>query len=174
MTIRKTIGMPPLGIIFGVSATLGATWVKPAIRLVFNPTDSAPRGWYFVTPAERYRVGDYVLAQIPSEAALLAAARGYLPLTVPLLKQVGAVGGVRVCVCNGIVYVDDVAVARTLADDSNGRALADWRECRALALDELFLLNPGSKASFDSRYFGPVKTAEVRGRATPLWTWSER
>jgi conjugative transfer signal peptidase TraF len=173
MTVRMTDWAPIVGIIFGVVALLGATWVKPAIQLVFNPTDSAPRGWYLVTPAARFREGDYVVAQIPNEAALLAAARGYLPLTVPLLKQVGAVGGVRVCACNGVVYVDGVAVTRVLDVDSNGRTLTGWQECRALAGDELFLLNPSNKASFDSRYFGPVQTTDVRGRATPLWTWSQ-
>ena len=109
MTVRG----PLVGIIFGVIAMLGAVWFKPAIQLVFNPTDSAPRGWYFVTPAARFSVGDYVVAQIPKEIALLAAMRGYLPMTVPLLKQVRAVAGVHVCVCNGVVYVDGVAVART-------------------------------------------------------------
>jgi conjugative transfer signal peptidase TraF len=165
---------PLVGILFGVIAMLGAVWFKPAVQLVFNPTDSAPRGWYLITRAANFRVGEYVVAQIPNQAALLAAARGYLPLTLPLLKQIGAVAGVRVCTCNGIVYVDGVAVARTLDVDGNGRTLGSWQQCRALAGDELFLLNPSNKASFDSRYFGPVKTTEVRGRATPLWTWSQR
>ena len=168
MTVRG----PLFGILLGVVAILGATWFKPAVQLVYNPTDSAPRGWYLITPAVHFLVGDYVLAQIPNEAALLAAVRGYLPLTVPLLKQVGAVVGVRVCGCNGVVYVDGLAITRTLDVDSNGRPLTGWQECGALSDGELFLLNPGNEASFDSRYFGPVKTTEVRGRATPLWTWS--
>jgi conjugative transfer signal peptidase TraF len=165
---------PLVGIIVGVIAMLGAAWFKPAIQLVFNPTDSAPRGWYLMTPAARIRVGDYVVSQIPNQAALLAAERGYLPLGVPLLKQIGATAGVRVCACNGVVYVDGAALARSLDVDSNGRTLAGWQQCRALARDELFLLNPRNKASFDSRYFGPVKTTDVRGRATPLWTWGQR
>jgi conjugative transfer signal peptidase TraF len=169
MTVRG----PLAGIIFGAIAMLGAAWVKPAIQLVFNPTDSAPRGWYVVTPTARFRVGDYVVTQIPRAAASLAAARGYLPLTVPLLKQVRAAVGMRVCVCSAVVYVDGVAITQTLEVDSNGRTLASWQQCRALDSDELFLLNPSNKASFDSRYFGPVKTTEVRGRATPLWTWSQ-
>jgi conjugative transfer signal peptidase TraF len=173
MTIRMTVWGPLVGIIFGMVAMVGATWFKPAIHLVFNPTDSAPRGWYLITPAARFRVGDYVVTQIPNEAALLAAARGYLPLTVPLLKQVGAVAGVRVCACNGVVYIDGAAVGRVLDVDTNGRTLTSWQECRALTGDELFLLNTSNIASFDSRYFGPVQTTYVRGRATPLWTWTQ-
>jgi type IV secretory pathway protease TraF len=37
-------------ILFGVIAMLGAASFKPVIQLVFNPTDSAPRGWHLVTP----------------------------------------------------------------------------------------------------------------------------
>src|ERR1019366_9357618 len=87
--VGMTVRGPLVGVIFGVIAMLGAAWFKPAIQLVFNPTDSAPRGWYFITPAARFRVGDYVVAQIPRAAASLAAARGYLPMAVPLLKQLG-------------------------------------------------------------------------------------
>ena len=104
-----------------------------------------------------------MVAQIPNEAALLAAVRGYLPLTVPLLKQVGATAGMCVCVCGAVVYVDGAGVGRVLDVDSNGRRLTGWQQCRALTSDELFLLNSNNKASFDSRYFGPVKTTDVRG-----------
>jgi type IV secretory pathway protease TraF len=33
------------------------------------------------------------------------------------------------------------------------------------------LIAPGSAASFDSRYFGPVTRAQVIGRALPVWNW---
>ena len=43
--------------------------------------------------------------------------------------------------------------------------------CRALRPGEVFLLAPGSAASFDGRYFGPVPDSAVFGEAVPLWTW---
>jgi conjugative transfer signal peptidase TraF len=174
VTIPNSAWGPLLGIVFGVVAMLEATWFKPATQVVFNPTDSAPRGWYLVTPATHFRVGDYVVTRIPENAALLAATRGYLPMSVSLLKRVRAVGGTRVCGCDGAVYVADEPVVRALDVDRLGRPLTGWQECRVLASDELFLLHPGNIASFDSRYFGPVKTTDVRGRATPLWTWTQR
>ncbi len=167
-----TIGGPLVGLAIGVLGIVGATWFTPPIQLVFNPTDSAPRGWYVVIPTATFRIGDYVVARLPTDAAFLAAKRAYLPLKVPLLKQVGAVGGTRVCGCESVVYVQGIPLGRTLSADSDGRPLASWLECRELASDELFLLNPDIPASFDSRYFGPVKVAEVRGRALPLWTWT--
>ena len=127
-----------------------------------------------MTSANTFHVGDYVVARIPFTAAVLAAARGYLPLNVPLLKQVLAVGGTSVCSNAGIINVAGKPLARPLDADSKGRSLTAWMDCRELAADELFLLNSGVPTSFDSRYFGPVKAADVRGRVTPLWTWSTR
>ena len=46
MTIRG----PIVGMLLGVTALVAAAYLKPAARLVYNPTDSAPRGWYVVVP----------------------------------------------------------------------------------------------------------------------------
>ena len=171
MTIRMSVRGTLVGIIFGAITMLGGAWFKPSVQVVFNPTDSAPRGWYVVVPAIRLHRGDYVVARLPSDTAMLAAMRGYLPRSVPILKQIAAVTGQRVCVRDSIVYIDGVAVARTLDSDAKQRPLTAWAHCRHLVSDELFLLNPHNEASFDSRYFGPVDASFVRGRAIPLATW---
>ena len=46
----------------GVLAITVPSLVKPDIRLVYNPTESAPPGWYVVHPATQLEVGDYVIA----------------------------------------------------------------------------------------------------------------
>ena len=61
--------------IVGVAALVAATLVKPAVRIVYNPSDSAPRGWYIVLPADHSRVVDCVLPQLTSAVAMLAARR---------------------------------------------------------------------------------------------------
>ena len=161
---------PLVGMIVGVAALVAATYVKPAVRIVYNPSDSAPRGWYLVLPADHFRVGDYVVAQLPSDVALLAARRDYLPRSVPILKQIAAVAGQFVCVRDAVVYIDGGMLARTLSVDGMNRPLTPWPYCRRLVVNEVFLLNPGNLASFDSRYFGPLDASFVRGRAIPLWT----
>ena len=79
----------------GLAALAWASFTKPWPRLVYNPSNSVPVGWYRVEPLLRQpnqlRVGSIVLAHLPAEAAALAAQRGYLPPHVPLLKRVGAV-----------------------------------------------------------------------------------
>jgi conjugative transfer signal peptidase TraF len=156
--------------VLGVGALCAAAWAKPSARLVYNRSNSAPPGWYLVVSATDLRTGDYVLARLPSDTAALAAVRDYLPRSVPILKQIAAVAGQRVCVRNGVVYIDGAPLARTLEADDKNRPLTTWTHCRPLLKDELFLLNPANPASFDSRYFGPIDASFVRGRAIPLWT----
>ena len=141
------------------------------IRLVYNATASAPLGWYVVVPVQEAGVGDVVLARLPSSVARVADERHYLPESVPILKRVGAVAGQRVCVQNYILRIDRELPVRLLERDGLGRPLTPWRGCRALTFDELFLLSHDSPASFDSRYFGPIPSRLVIGRAVALWTW---
>ena len=142
-----------------------------AYRLIYNPTTSAPAGWYRISFTSDLNVADYVLVRLPREAARLANERQYLPLAVPLLKRIGAVREQRVCVSGNSVIIDGSPVAVALPNDSRGRNLVAWAHCRALESDELFLLSDSNPASFDSRYFGPIRLPNVIGKAIPVWTW---
>ena len=164
MSARITL----VGMLLGVVALVSATWMRPALRLAYNASDSAPRGWYRVVRPQHLRVGDYVVARLPEVVATLAASRGYVPRSVPVLKRIAAVEGQTVCVRNGVVSVDGAPIASTLSVDGNGRPLTAWRHCRRLINGEIFLLNLPAPASFDSRYFGPIDASFVRGRALPM------
>jgi conjugative transfer signal peptidase TraF len=160
-------------LIGGASAVLALSGPpNPAnIRLIYNPTTSAPKGWYVVDSPHELRVNDYVLAHLPRDAAVLANDRHYLPTSVPILKRIGAVGHQVVCSRDGNILIDDRVVARALPYDGAGKKLDVWKACRALAVDEIFLLSEANPASFDGRYFGPILRANVIGKARPLWTW---
>ena len=155
-----------IGMTMGVLFIAASTFSRTSPRLIYNPSDSAPRGFYLVAPPVQVHVGDYVIAQLPAAAAEVAAQRGYLPRSVPVLKQIAAAGGQFVCVRNGTVFIDAIAVADVLDRDGRHRSMHAWDQCRRLAEREVFLLNLASPASFDSRYFGPVDISFLRGRAT--------
>lgn len=148
----------------------GAALPWPTL-LVYNPSASAPRGWYLRRPVRALRSGMTVLARLPLAVAALADRRGYLPSRVPVLKRVAALAPQRVCVRDGIVRIDGHAVATVRTRDGAGRPLVAWPGCRALRPDEVFLLSGDSAASFDGRYFGPVSRGSVFGETVPLWTW---
>ena len=166
----------------GLAALAWASFVSPLPRVIYNPTDSVPVGWYRVDPFDwlvdplhnPVQVDSIVLAHLPTQAALLAAQRDYLPLGIPLLKRVGAIAPQQVCVVGRSVRIDSVPVAVVLPADHLGRPLPAWQQCRRLRPGELFLLSTTNPASFDSRYFGPVAASAVIGVAHPLWLETRR
>ena len=160
----------------GLASLAWASYVSPLPRMVYNPSDSVAVGWYRVDPLARHagalspavHVGNVVLVSLPADAAALAARRGYLPTGIPLLKPVAALAPQQVCMTDGIVRIDGVPVAAVLHVDGMGRPLRAWPSCRRLHLGELFLLSVTNRASFDSRYFGPVNASAVLGVAHPV------
>ena len=142
-----------------------------AARFIYNPSASAPRGWYRVSPAQGLKVDDYVLVNLPFSAKRLAAERHYLPETVPLLKRIGALSDQFVCVRGHSLWINGELTATALSHDGQGRELIGWHDCRVLAPDEILLVSRDSSDSFDSRYFGPIRSVQVIGKASPLWVW---
>ena len=106
----------------------------------------------------------------PHAAADLAANRGYLPRSVPMVKRVAASSGDHVCRAGQSVSINGRTVATALWQDSLGRALPVWTGCIDLKHDQIFLIT-SPPTSFDSRYFGPVPVANVIERIAPLWTF---
>ncbi|MDY4313343.1 S26 family signal peptidase [Pectobacterium actinidiae] len=161
----------------GLAALAWAAFVQPLPRLIYNPSDSVPVGWYRVDPQRHgadslprpLSVGSVVLTTLPPDVTALAAQRGYLPAHIPLLKRVGAVAPQHVCILDGQVRIDGVPVAVALPADRLGRPLPTLQLCRRLEPGELFLLSVTNPASFDSRYFGPVSASATIGVAHPVW-----
>ena len=155
----------------GIAALAWPSVQTPTARIVYNPSDSVPPGWYRIGLPDSLHVGSIVLARLPADAAALAAQRGYLPEHIPLLKHIGAMSPQQVCIEKHIVRIDGMPVAGVHATDGRGRPLSAWQQCRQLHDGELFLLSATNPASFDSRYFGPVAVSAVIGNAQPLWAW---
>ena len=156
----------------GVAALAWASFVQPAVHVVYNPFDSVPVGWYRIMPASAsplaVHMGSIVLVRLSANAAALAAQRGYLPARIALLKRVGTVAPQPVCIENRELRINGVPVAALLPADRVGRPLQPWPHCQALADGELFLLSETNPASFDSRYFGPIQASAVIGIAQPI------
>jgi len=153
------------------SLTLGTSAVIDVPKiLIWNASASAPIGLYLVQPADDLDVTDLVAAAAPPLIAELMAARGYLPMGVPMLKRVMALPGQTVC-RNGLdIIAFGMIVGHARERDTAGRRMPVWQGCRRIAADEIFLMNFDVEDSVDGRYFGPFPRGFVIGRALPLLT----
>lgn len=150
-----------------LAATLDLA-IRPAPRMVWNASASAPIGLWRVDPHARFHSGDMVLARTPDSVRPLAAARHYIPANVPLLKRIAAESGDDVCALGYDIFVNGQWVATRLSADRQGRPLPWWSGCELLRGGRVLLLNE-TPDSFDGRYFGPVDEDTLIGKATPLW-----
>ena len=139
-------------------------------RLIWNASASAPIGLYEVRSRATFTRGELVLIRPPQWVRSFAAARGYLPNTVPMLKRITAETGDIICRERDVITINHRVVAHALSADRAGRILPIWSGCHKLGEGEIFLLMDGVRASFDSRYFGPVPTTAIIGKAVPIWT----
>jgi conjugative transfer signal peptidase TraF len=108
-----------------------------------------------------------VVARLPDGPRRLAARRGYLPSSVPVIKRIAALYGDRVCARGDRLWVNGRLIAARQGADAAGRPLEGWQGCRMLG-DEVLLLGDSAR-SFDSRYFGPIDRTRVIARARLLW-----
>lgn len=158
--------------VLGVSVfflTLGALIAEqtPALALV-NESPSVPRGLYLRQPGAAPEKGAMVALPQPPIARRYLGALG-MPDEILLIKRVAAVGGDPVCRRGQLVSTPG-RVVPVLDHDRSGVALPGWIGCRRLGPDELFLLGD-TPGSFDSRYFGPVRTRDLEGVFRETLTW---
>jgi type IV secretory pathway protease TraF len=109
-----------------------------------------------------------VLARLPNEVHEFAVRADYLRSGIPLVKFVAAAGGDVVCRYQLVVLINGRRTAMALARDASGLTLPDWKGCRPIRQDEVFLLRT-HRLSFDSRYFAPIERRFIIGRAFRIW-----
>lgn len=163
---------------FGAGLTLlAATGAIAGIRI--NTTPSVPMGLWQVKPGPPAR-GDIVLICPPDTAVMRGAhAAGYLSGgycpggLAPLLKPVAALPGDEVQPSPLGVVVNGRLLPRTapMQADGSGRLLPVVPQIAVtVPAGEVWLLSSYNKASFDSRYFGPLRAERIIGVARPILT----
>ncbi|MBL4801576.1 MAG: S26 family signal peptidase, partial [Emcibacter sp.] len=117
-------------------------------RIIYNPSQSAPVGFYIIEQKSIPGVGDYILIGLPNAVKEMAIERRYVGPNIPLLKKIFATSGDHICSKDGQVYVNDQPVIKIKTHDPSGRILPIWNGCGVLKQGEYFLLNLHSDYSF--------------------------
>jgi conjugative transfer signal peptidase TraF len=141
-------------------------------HLLWNWTPSLPLGLYWVSPRDsgRVKVGALVAFPVPAHVRALVLERRYLPPGALLVKPVVATAADRVCTEGGELTVNGAPLGAVATEDTQGRPLPSDPRCGPLSEGEVFVASHFA-TSFDSRTFGPVPLADIRGTVTPLWTY---
>jgi len=140
----------------------------PKPVLLYNPSESAPVGWYRLRPNEVLKNDIMVAAYAPETARRLAHERDYLPYDYPLIKTIWAMPRAYICIQNMRVRVPNRPDIYQLAQDGLGRDMPLLSGCFTLKVDEYFLISKDVQTGFDSRYFGPVRKENILGRVQYL------
>ena len=154
--------VPVLGL-----ALLRSTFSVPV--LVYNPSSSEPIGFYRLTK-EAITPGRLAAFRVPELGRAYAAAHIPYVIRNSILKQIAAGPGNTVCVQKTRILVDGQPRGDIALHDRDGVALPHWAGCRRLGVGEYFALSNRIPNSFDSRYFGPLRSSDVLGVYSPLWT----
>lgn len=109
------------------------------------------------------RVGDFVVAAMPDTGLPIGGRPG-----ASIVKKVMGVPGDHIRIEGTELYINGLPVDRLwLAKSIPGKKIGDFDTSITLGPDQYFLMGT-TKESFDSRYWGPVSGASIRGSARPL------
>jgi conjugative transfer signal peptidase TraF len=137
-----------------------------------------PVGVWRVTAFNHLERGQVVTLCLPEAAARLGRDRGYLDAgdcpgqAETLIKTIAAIPGDRVVVSGDGIIINGETVpdSSPLHRDDYGRPLtAADAGIHVVGADEVWVIGGNDSRSYDSRYFGPVLIAGIRGLATPFF-----
>jgi conjugative transfer signal peptidase TraF len=179
--IKRNCGVKRLRwLALGCLAGVAGTWALCASGLRINGTHSEPVGIYWAVGKELDK-GDIVFALPPAEPVFaLAKERGYLgPGPSPagtsgLIKQVAALAGDLVTIKDDGVWVNGHLLENSAprpADEAGRPLWPYYLNDYTLGADEVLLMSDYSPASFDGRYFGPLKRTSIQSVIVPIITW---
>jgi conjugative transfer signal peptidase TraF len=170
--LRRAAGLGAL-----LALVAGFLFAPARFHWMVDPSNSLPPGLYEIGPIDRPVVtGDLVVACPLGPALDLAVKRGYIGRgdcpggAAPLLKLVAGRGGDLVDDEPGYLAIGGTCLkpGATFAHDSRGLPLPHAAfGARRLDRDQLWLWAPHPR-SLDSRYYGPVTVAQLRGFARPV------
>ena len=145
---------------------IGLAVLRPQERILYNPSDSIPKGFY-VRDRSEPAVGSIVAIRAADAAPAYAATRDFTGARHRFLKRIAAMDGDTVCAEGSTIRINDMPVAERAETDPAGDPLPSWSGCVTLAGGEVFLLGDHPD-SFDGRYWGISQRDDLTGPWRPV------
>lgn len=136
-----------------------------------------PKGIYLQKQKMTIEGGDIVAVCLPIELRRFALNRGYISKgiycqgTMPLIKKIMVVPGDKVLVRDDTIAVNHKSfVLKKFKTDSLGRQLLPYPNGNYIA-NGFWLLGTDNERSWDSRYFGEIKSSNILCVLRPIFVW---
>jgi type IV secretory pathway protease TraF len=144
------------------------TWIATSPPpITFNTTNSIRIGVYVRDRSGRLDGGAAVRFKSPPALDTYLGRTPKTP-TLWLLKSAAGLAGSRFCTGPGGAELDGRQLP-VIEKDNAGSPLPIITGCWILPIDQLVVLGENDR-SLDSRYYGPIRTADIEGIYRPLWT----
>ncbi len=165
------------GLIAGALLALACTTCIAALAGVrVNTSYSLPLGFYIRTTDAAARLIEFCpappFARESSERGYRTRGTACADGGVPLLKPVVALPGDLVALAADGMRVNGRLLPKTapLLRDGAGRILRPWPfGSYVVEQGTVWVASTYDRGSYDSRYMGPIRIAQIRARLRPLW-----
>lgn len=153
-----------------------------AIGFRINLTNSIPVGLYRITDEGNLKNAYVIFCPDDRQAFRIGLNRGYIDHGLYcggygyLIKKVAAMPGDILSITDAGVFVNQALLpfSKPKLKDGLNRALPQWHAANyKLKKEELLTMTNQSEWSFDGRYYGPVRTGQIKGMLTPIWVKKE-
>jgi conjugative transfer signal peptidase TraF len=177
--MKEDITMIPRGLLALLSGALAVAALAGTLHfgdIRVNASASLPIGLYRITADQSAELVEFCPAEPFGSLSANRAYRGKGNCpdgAEPLMKPIVAIAGDTVTVSPAGVAVNEVLLHNSapLELDTNHRPLRHWPFGKyRVVTGTVWVISSYNARSFDSRYFGPVATADIRWRLKPLIT----
>ena len=108
--------------------------------------------------------GDFVAFHVPERLKKWVVNHDILPPNTSLLKRVLDLKSDHIFRKNTLIFVNERHFATAKLSDKADRSMPSWQVCVTLT-DDQFFLGGDHPDSFDSRYFGPIRSDLIIAKA---------
>jgi signal peptidase I len=139
-----------------IVAIVGLPYLRHFNQLVFlNLTASMPTGFYIKSPHNKFNIGDIIVFY-------------FVDKKINLIKYIAAHNGDHVCSdFDNTLWINGFSIAQKNTEKYPEES-CEQSFCQQLKKDELFVIGE-HPYSYDSRYFGPIKTHDVIATVKLIW-----